>query len=319
MKSYFTYLIIVVLALLLSCEKEVAINLPSVEARLVVEGKIDLNANPIIILSKTTGYFDPSDLNSVAETFIDDATITISNGTTTSVMTKICSGSLSPPLQQALADQLGISVAILQNHNICGYTDAMIGEEGKSYTISINWEGENYNSTTKIPALVPLDSVWFEVQGTLDSLGYTWALLSDPPQRGNAYRWFYKRINKYTYGFANGEQKDLNFMAPPSSVFEDEFFNGLTFDFAYNRSGDNKNIDDDFGVESGYFKKGDTVIVKFCTIDKGVYKFINESEIQVASAGSPFAAPSNVTSNISNGALGLWAGYGVTFDTIIAN
>ena len=72
------------------------------------------------------------------------------------------------------------------------------------------------------------------------------------------------------------------------------------------------------GDERGYFKKGDTIAVKFCAIDQNVFKFVLESENQVSSTGSPFASPSNVTSNISNGALGIWAGYGATFDTLIA-
>lgn len=310
--------LILSLLLLFSCEKEVDVNLPQVEPKLVVEGKIELNTNPIIILTKTTGYFDPTDLNSVAASFVDDATITISNGTTTNNMTKVCSSSLTPPQQEALAQQLGVAVEILQNYNICGYTDGMVGEEGKTYTINIDWQGKNYTSSTLIPTLVPLDSVWFEVEPGLDSLGFAWAFLSDPAGVKNYYRWYTKRINHYTFGANIGEQKDANFIAPTGSVFNDDFFDGLTFDFAYNRKS-TTDKEDDNNDEKWYFKKGDTIAVKFCSIDKGVYEFHNQAETQVQSTGSPFASPSNVKSNISNGALGIWAGYGIAYDTIIAN
>lgn len=303
--------------LLWSCEKEITVDLPTGEKKLVVEGTIELNENPVVILTTNSGYFEPTDLASVAATFVDDATITISDGTNSGPMTKICSGSLTPPQQQALADQLGIAVEILQNYNICGYTDGMVGESGKSYTIDIDWQGKRYSSTTTIPVSVPLDSTWFEVEEELDSLGFVYAILSDPPQEGNNYRWYAKRINNYTYGDNIGEQKDPDFLAPSGSTFDDEFFNGLTFDFGYNRNSRTQKEDDN-GPERGYYKVGDSVVIKFCTIDKGVYNFLEDAEIQVQSTGSPFASPLNIRSNISNGALGLWAGYGVTFDTIIA-
>ena len=315
MKNIIIYIAAIVF--LLSCEKEVDVNLPNVPPKLVVEGKIELNANPIIILTKTTGYFDPTDLNSVASSFVDDATITISNGTITSNMTRVCSASLTPPQQEALAQQLGLAVEILQNYNICGYTDGMMGEEGKTYTININWQGENYNSATQIPTLVPLDSVWFEVEPNLDSLGFAWALLSDPADVKNYYRWYTKRINKYTFGDNIGEQKDDGFIAPTGSAFSDGFTDGLTYDFAYNRKSVTEKEDDN-NDEKWYFKKGDSIVVKFCAIDKDVYEFLSQSQSQVQSTGSPFASPSNVQSNISNGALGVWAGYGITYDTIIA-
>jgi hypothetical protein len=318
MKSILKYItVVVVLTLLLSCEKEVDVNIPNIAPKLVVEGKIELNTNPIIILTKTTGYFDPTDLNSVAASFVDDATITISDGTSTNNMTKICSGSLTPPQQEALAQQLGIAAEILQSYNICGYTDAMIGEEGKTYTININWQGETYSSATQIPTLVPLDSVWFKVEDNLDSLGFAWALLSDPTNVKNYYRWYTKRINHYTFGDYFGKQKDDDFIAPSGSSFNDEFFNGLTFDFAYNRKSITDKADDK-NNERSYFKVGDTIAIKFCTIDKGVYQFLNQAENQVLSTGSPFASPSNIQSNVNNGALGIWAGYGITYDTIIA-
>lgn len=307
------------LSFLLSCEKEISVDLPTAEPKLVVEGNIELGANPIVILSKTTNYFDPTDLASVAESFVGDATITITDGTTTNTMTKICSGSLTPQQQQDLAEQLGIAVEILQNYDICGYVDGMVGEIGKSYTIEINWEGEVYASTTTIPDTVALDSTWFKVQGDLDSLGFLWAQISDPAGQPNSYRWFAKRINKYTYGDNVGEQKDPNFLAPLGSTFDDEFFDGLKFvDFAYNRRS-NTQKEDDINNERGYYKVGDTVVIKFCTIDKGVYEFLEQAETQSQSTGSPFASPLNIKSNVSNGALGVWAGYGVTYDTVICN
>lgn len=305
------------LGVLFSCEKEIDVDLPQPEEKLVVEGVIETGAFPYVVLSKSSSYFDPTDIESVANSYISDATITIFDGTTTNTMAKLCSGSLTPAQRQQLSVTLGIPIGVLNGYNICGFTDlTMTGEVGKTYTISINWEGETYNSSTTLVQPVPLDSTWFEVFGDRDSLGFVYAFLNEPGATQNYYRWFTQRINSYTNGSLKGEQKDNSFMAPSSSVFDDQFVNGTSFDFGYNRPGGSEKADDQ-APERGFFKVGDTVVVKFCSIDKNVYEFIDRAEEQILSTGSPFAAPLNATSNISNGALGLWAGYSPYFDTVI--
>jgi hypothetical protein len=67
----------------------------------------------------------------------------------------------------------------------------------------------------------------------------------------------------------------------------------------------------------GYFYKGDTVVVKWSSIDKKTYEFWNTLEFSYGTTGNPFSSPVEVNGNISNGALGVWAGYGNAFDTLI--
>lgn len=312
--------ILVVFSLLLfvtSCEKEIDVDLPRPEEKLIVEGVIETDQFPYVVLSKSTGYFDPTDAQSVANSYVSDAVISISDGTVTNQMTKICSSTLSAAQQKELSDLLGIPVALLKSYDICGFVDlSMVGEVGKSYTISIDWKGNNYQGTTQLVEPVPLDSSWFEVFGDRDSLGFLYAEMSEPAGEKNFYRWFAQRINSYRYGSLKGQQKDDNFLLPSSSVFDDEFVNGTTFEFGYGRPVASDKFDDQ-APERGFYKVGDTVIVKFCSIDNGVYTFVSTAEEQILSTGSPFATPVNVPSNISNGALGLWAGYSPYFDTII--
>ncbi|MDA9262075.1 DUF4249 domain-containing protein [Flavobacteriales bacterium] len=302
-----------------SCEKEIDIDLPQAEEKLIVEGKIEIDNFPYIILSKSTGYFDPTDEQSVANSYVSDATITISDGTVTNTMTKICSGTLTAIQKDQLSTALGVPRGILDSYNICGFLDlTLVGEVGKTYSISIDYKGEEYTSSTTIPNPVPLDSTWFKVFGDRDSLGFLYANLTEPGATQDQYRWFAKRINKYTRGANYGEVKDNDFLPPTNSVFDDEFVNGTIFEFGYNRPG-GSGKDDDFAPERSFYKIGDTVIIKFCSIDKNVFHFISKAEEQMASNGSPFAAPVNIVSNISNGGLGIWAGYGQYYDTIICN
>ena len=300
-----------------SCEKEIDVDLPRPDDKLVVEGVIETGAFPFIVLSKSTPYFDPTDVESVANSYVSDATITISDGTTTNSMTKLCSGALTQVQREQLGQVLGIPIGVLTNYDICGFTDfTMMGEEGKTYSISVIWQGETYESSTTILSAVSLDSTWFEVFGDRDSLGFIYAYLTEPGATQNYYRWYAQRINSYTYGPLIGQQKDNQFLVPTSSVFDDEFVNGTAFEFGYNRPVASDKFDDQ-QPERGFYKIGDTVVVKFCSIDRGVFNFIDRAEEQILSTGSPFASPLNVVSNISNGAFGLWAGYSPYFDTII--
>ena len=178
------------------------------------------------------------------------------------------------------------------------FLPTMLGVPGTTYHLYVQApNGEEVTSTAYLAPPIPLDSIWFKVQENKDSLGFVWARLSDPDTLGNYYRWFAKRIGEDDY------------YLPPF---------GSSFDFAYNRpSIQNSEAEEDLNEEAGFYKKGDTIVVKFCTVDQGTYQFWRDAENQLGSAGSPFAVPSNIKSNIVGGR-GLFATYTATYDTVIA-
>jgi hypothetical protein len=73
----------------------------------------------------------------------------------------------------------------------------------------------------------------------------------------------------------------------------------------------------DFSDSTGYVFRGDTVTLKWSAIDRGVFNFYQTFEYAVGTVGNPFSSPINVQTNISGGALGIWAGYGSTYTTIV--
>ena len=79
----------------------------------------------------------------------------------------------------------------------------------------------------------------------------------------------------------------------------------------------NSQKEDDQNEESIFFKRGDTIVLKFCSIDRSHFEFWRTEETQVGNNGNPFGSPAPITSNIEGG-LGIWGGYATTFDTIIA-
>lgn len=320
-----TIIILTGIVILSSCEKEITVDLPDVTPKIVVEGTIEQGQPPLVLLTYSQGYFEPTDISSLESFFVRGARVTLSNGSTTGELTEICSSDLTPEQLELIAEFLGFTPEQLSSFNICAYTtfDTQLwGEEGKTYTLRVTKDEHELSAVTKINHLVNLDSLWFKIpnEDPGDSLGFIFGILSDPDTLGNAYRWYAKRINKYPSwapdGYA-GQQKDPTFIAPLGSVFDDVFFNGLEFEFGYFRgTGPNPSKFDDLDEERGFFKRGDTVAVKGCVIDLPAFRFIKSYETQIANQGSPFSVPYNLESNVTGG-LGAFIGYGAVYDTVI--
>lgn len=308
------------LALLaMGCEKEITVDLPETEPKVVVEGTIETGQPPIVLLTRTQSYFAPTDIAGLASLYITEGLVIVSDGFVTDTLDKVCSGQLTEEQLIAASEATGISVDLLRQINICAWTDlggTLQGVEGRSYQLRVEADNKVLTSTTTVPNAVALDSVWFKLAQQRpddDTLGFIWGRLNDPDTAGNAYRWFAQRTNAGTDGGA----KDDSFIAPLFSVFEDRYINGLQFDFSYNRgSVPFSEADDDNNEESGYFKVGDTVVVKFATIGLREFQFYNSMSNNVASQGDLFSTPANVKTNISGG-LGVWAGLGTRFHTVI--
>lgn len=302
-----------------ACEKAITVDLPTTEPRVVVEGTIEQDLPPFVLLTRTQGFFEPTNLASIAGTFISEATVTVFDGSTTHTLDRVCSGLLTPEQLLQAAAATGIDVNLLANANICIWTkldNSLLGQEGRSYRLEVQADGKSLRSTTTIPLSIGADSLWFRLalqRPNDDSLGFAWARISDPDTLGNNYRWMAQRIN----AGPDGGPKDAGFVAPFFSVYEDRFVNGLTFDFAFSRGAlPFSEAEDDSNEERGFFKVGDTVVVKFVNLDRASYLFYNSFQNNAATQGDVFSSPANIISNIEGG-LGVWAGYGVRIDTLI--
>jgi len=294
---------LIFIAIMISCQKQIEFNLPDVEQTIVVEGRIESGEPPIVFITKTQGYFDPIDSSTFNNIFVQNANVSVFDGTNNYPLSEISSGQ--------------VSVYTSFDPNI-------LGVDGKNYTLNITYDTLELTANTQIPYPVPLDSIWFETQSGLDSLGFIWTKFTDPDTLGNCYRWFSQRINTYLYNYPppfdniKGQKKDTIMVAPFGSATDDKLFNALAFEFAVAR-GEIGNFEgpDDEGPEEGMFKIGDTVAIKATSITYSTYLFVRSMEDQALSNGSPFASPGNLPNNIIGGAIGNWSGYGVYRDTVI--
>lgn len=277
------------LGTLVSCESIIDIDLPAPEEMVVVDGYIESGDYARVTLTKSMPYFSQIDLTTLQSIVITDATVFISDGLITDTLVFTIDPNSFPPVYYK------------------GTNPALIGASGKTYYLTVWTDTDTLTSLTTIPAPIALDSIFWKPDGTeQDTLGFGWGHLDDPDTLGNIYRLFVKRQDYAYYVPAAGR-----------STFDDRLFNGQSTDFNFARpdevpfylSPDSVNMEDD--PERFYFKRGDTIYAKFCTLDVTSYKYIRTYEIAARSFGNPFSAPTFVRSNI-NGGLGGWVGYAVT-------
>ncbi|MEZ4938194.1 MAG: DUF4249 family protein [Crocinitomicaceae bacterium] len=298
-----------------SCVKDITIDLPPYQPKIVVEGKIEPGFPPFVLLSNSLDLFASTSIADLENNFITDAQVFVNNGMDTVQLILICTDSIPAQYQPIVAELLGYSPEELQNVNICAYSTFdpnWFGVVGMTYNLEIFHNGEVFRSTTDLLNPIPLDSIYFAERSTLPGYGYMQAELTDPIGSGDAYRWETRRLNHYS----DGSPKDPVLIAPFNSSFDDQFFDGLQFSWYYDNPGsyEDSTIEDS---KKGFYQIGDTVVVKWSKVNHDVYEFLRYADAQIANGGSPFASPVNVPSNISNEALGVWAGFSPIYDTVI--
>lgn len=291
---YLLLLLLPALAFFTSCEKKIDLRPVNAISSPVVEAYIESGAPPVVILSSSINYFSKISPEILASSFIHDATIRISNGTLTHTLKEyILPGENGYTLYYYSIDSASLSTA---------FTGTLNG----NYKLTIEHQGKKYESTTTIPALTKkIDSLWWEPvpvsSGNTDRVKLM-ATVTDPPGYGNYIRYF-TSVNARPFFPGLG------------SVFDDQIINGTTYTIQVDQGVDrNQELDRE---NFNFFKKGDTITVKFCNIDKATFDFWRTVEYSYASIGNPFSAPTKVTGNISGGALGYFGGYAVQYRSLI--
>lgn len=283
MKKYFCY--ISVLLLIFSCRKDVTLDLPSYQQKVVIEGAIETGSPALVFLSYSVPYFGEFDYSAPEKAFVKGALVTVSDGYTIDTLKE-----LDPSLGYIYA----------------GFK--LLGKQGRTYTVKVKVGDKIFQTSSTILNPVKLDTVYFETIKT-DSLGFMAQTLSEPSGSGDCYRWFAKRLGR-----------DQFYSAPFNSVFDDKFIDGKTFDFSYDRGVQpnefQQNAQD---PERGYYKTGDTIVVKFCKIGRKEYDFWFTYYQNKLSNGNPFSSPANVKSMFDNykECFGAFVAYSPAFDTVI--
>lgn len=298
-----------------ACQKDVTVELPPYDDRLVVDGKIETGLPPIIFLSTTKDIFSENSQDAIFGDFISDAIILISNGTITDTLQTICSDEIPKEFQEIGYALFGIPPSLMSKYHICAYStlnQAFFGKVGSTYSIEIQYKGKKYSASTSIVEPNYLDSVYWKPEKNTNDYGYAYAHLTDPADKYNAYFWEVWRTNQGK----DGKPVDLKFHKTGNPTFDDKFINGVSFEFFYEnpRTWRDTTIPEDY---RGMYKRNDTVLVKFSSLDQPNYNFLQKKYIQVNNGTNPFSSPINLPCNIVGGALGYFTGFSPTYYTLI--
>ncbi len=275
-----------------SCEKSIDFNLQESEPVLTVDAQVENGMAPLVVLTKSFSYYQKIDAPLLVNSFVRNAEVTMSNGTVTHRL-KEYSFTIAPGFSGYYYS--------LDSSNLA---TAFVGQFNKSYTLKIVADGKQYDAVTDIPGNVNYpDSVWFKAapQNPDTNKRVMYIRATDPAGRGNYVRYFTKK-NKEVF-------------LPGENVFDDQVIDGSTYEIQLPQ-GINRN--NPAKADSSFYKRGDTVTLKFCAINKASYTFWNTWEFAYQSIGNPFAQPNKVIGNISNGALGIFIGYAAGYRTVTA-
>ncbi len=277
---------------LVSCEKDIDIKLDESSPRLVVDGNIENDRPPYIVLSSSLDYFGELSPEMLKNSFVHNAKVTISNGVKTFTLREDSS-------------LLGNGYLFYYYTTVINDpANYLLGQLKTTYDLSIISEGVTYTAKTTIPDITRrIDSLWSEpVKGFDDTtLARMVIRATDKPGYGDYIRYFTKANNDPFYPGYN-------------SVFDDQVIDGKTYTIQVDR-GLNKNEDNK--DEDIYFNKGDIATLRLCNIDRNTFDFWRTFEFNFQGVGNPFSSPTIVTGNISNGALGYFGGYAAQYRTII--
>jgi len=295
----------------LSCEEEFIPDINTDPQDIVVEGYIeagDANLPPYVILTRSQPFFSTLNLGDTDGFFVHDALVSVSDGSETVTLEELCWEDLDEEQQEQINDllaQSGEGDLDSISANICVYVDfdfAMRGSLGSTYDLKIEVEDKLLTASTRLEDQVPLDSLWFIIpEGDLpDTLRELRTTFTDPSGTPNFYRYF-TSINgsNFTPGF--------------NSVADDALFDGQEFEFPLPKAESRNSASGP--TTFGLYTVGDTVVVKWTTIDEANFNFWNTLEFNAINQG-PFASYTRVETNIDGG-IGIWGGYSAYYYTLI--
>ena len=177
-------------------------------------------------------------------------------------------------------------------------TSRMIGEEGKTYTLTVETSTHKARAVTTIPAAVPLTSMVTERYGERERAWLIRAYFTDRPGEHNYYK-FFSRVHGV----------DSTFYPTRLNLIDDEQLpDGADASALILRGA---RVFSETEVHS-FFPAGTTVHLRFCSMNEdmaGVWRTFDTDAIQ---ASIPILSSyNNVPGNVE-GALGYFAGYGCT-------
>lgn len=277
------YYILLVLGLL-SCKPDLNYEISGYTQKIIVEGFIANNEYPSVYLSLNIPLSKTVDTITILENVIRTAKVTISDGEHTEILTSRWDKKHFPPYVYRGTE--------------------LKGEEGKTYYLTVNYGGYTLHSQTTIPYATDILNFKTEPVAGNDSLRLLSMTLDIDPVKKKAFRVFTKK------------KKDGFFTQTPI-VFNSEL--SLSGTKIFNIS-PKPASNDPSASEGSYFAAGDTIQVKFCTIDSVSTQFFKALTIFSSSGlgtNAFIGEKEPLKSNISSPGFGIWYGNGTRLYQVV--
>jgi len=276
--------------LLSSCERDITLELERPDPKMVVHGIVETDSLMRVSLSWNEFVFGTIDYSNLDKYFVQGATVTISDGITTET--------LSPAVE-------------FYNYTVINYkSTAMRGVVGRTYKLNIKYEGFDLEATTRLTDPSPLDSFYFRpLENPLNAYDSAarelFVAYNDPDTPGNFVRVFTKKNSQTQWSTAF------------QHVYTDDLINGGEITFLVDEGKEPYTLESDSADFDKYgpFPIGDTVYLKWASIDRPAYNFWYTLTLASFNTGNPFSTPTPVVTNIkkrtasSGEGLGVFVGY----------
>ena len=259
-------------ALLLSCSGDY---LPEQNDELVVEGWIEDNGFPVVILTKNINISNKyQSLDSLSSRIVRWAKVTVSDGEKSVVLTGRYMKGYTPPYIYT--------------------TSHFRGEAGKTYLLTVEYGDFHATATTTIPKTQKIDELSVERCAQSDTLYQISLRYNDDEAEQNYYQIF-TRV---------GGRDVRQYLAAYLGTIDNRVVKPKTKIPVY-RGRDINTLD-----YTPYYTINDTVAVKFAHIDRTSYNFWYDYTRNLTTAGNMFfATAASLRSNIIGGT-GYWCGMG---------
>ena len=259
-------------ALLLSCSGDY---LPEQNDELVVEGWIEDNGFPVVILTKNINISNKyQSLDSLSSCIVRWAKVTVSDGEKSVVLTGRYMKGYTPPYIYT--------------------TSHYRGEAGKTYQLTVEYGDFHATATTTIPNTQKIDELSVERCAQSDTLYQISLRYNDDEAEQNYYQIF-TRV---------GGRDVRQYLAAYLGTIDNRVVKPKTKIPVY-RGRDINTLD-----YTPYYTINDTVAVKFAHIDSTSYNFWYDYTRNLTTAGNMFfATAASLRSNIIGGT-GYWCGMG---------
>lgn len=259
-------------ALLLSCSGDY---LPEQDDELVVEGWIEDNGFPVVVLTKNINISNKyQSLDSLSSCIVRWAKVTVSDGEKSVVLTGRYTKGYTPPYIYT--------------------TSHFRGEAGKTYQLTVEYGDFHATATTTIPKTQKIDELTVERCAQSDTLYQISLRYNDDEAEQNYYQIFTRvggrNVRQYLAAYLG--TIDSRVVKPKTTipVYRGRDINTLDY--------------------TPYYTINDTVAVKFAHIDRTSYNFWYDYTRNLTTAGNMFfATAASLRSNIIGGT-GYWCGMG---------